>query len=94
MEIDKKIVKYIGDLARIELKEEDLQYYAPQLTKIFNYVEKINELDLDGVEATYNVLGSKDVMDEDEPRIFKDIDRILEIFPKREGRFIKIRKVI
>ena len=94
MKIDKKTVEYIGNLARIELDDKDLEYYAPQLTNIFDYVEKINELDLDGVEPTYNVLGSNNVMDEDKPRTYEHIDKILEVFPKREDRFIKIRKVI
>ena len=47
---------------------------------------------LDSIET--HVHGAENVMDEDEPRTYKNIDKILEVFPKRNGRFIKIRKVI
>lgn len=94
MNIDKKTVKYISDLARIEMSDADMEYFAPQLTSIFDYVEKINKLDLQGVEPLYNVIGTKNVMDDDVPVVYDNIDEILSVFPKREDRFIKIRKVL
>lgn len=94
MEINKDTVRYIGEIARIDFTEKEQEYFAPQLTNIVDYVEKINELDLDGVEPTYNVHGTVDVMDEDVARTYENIDKILEVFPKRNDRFIKIRKVI
>lgn len=94
MEINKDTVRYIGEIARIDFTEEEQGYFAPQLTNIVDYVEKINELDLDGVEPTYNVHGTTNVMDEDVARKYENIDKILDVFPKRNDRFIKIRKVI
>jgi len=94
MKVEKKTVKYIADLARIEMNDSELEEFAPQLSSIFDYVEKINALKLDDVEPTYNVHDAKDVEDEDHSVIFANRDDIIANFPAGDGRFIKIRKVI
>ena len=94
MKVEKQTVKHIADLARIEMSEDEIEEFAPQLSSIFDYVEQVNELKLDGVEPMYNVHGSKDLEDEDLSRVFAHRDKIIANFPAAEGRFIKIRKVI
>lgn len=94
MPIDKEIVKYIGNLARIELDEGELDYYAAQLKKIINYIEKINELKLEEIPPTFNPHASINVWRKDEICRFKDIRSLHTIVPEVEGRFIKIPKVI
>jgi len=49
MEFDKKQVAHLADLAKLELKEEELESYKHQLQDILAYVEKINTLNLEDV---------------------------------------------
>ena len=38
-------VKKIAHLARLNLEEEDVDFYTQQLSNIFNFVEQINQAD-------------------------------------------------
>ena len=94
MQIDAKRVEHIARLARVAMTPEECAQFAPQMTAIVQYVEQIGELDLSGVEPTYNVHHAADVTEADEPRTFADMDAIIANFPAREGRAAKIKKVI
>ncbi|HUF64052.1 MAG TPA: Asp-tRNA(Asn)/Glu-tRNA(Gln) amidotransferase subunit GatC [Verrucomicrobiales bacterium] len=43
-------VRYIADLARLELTEEEVQAYQGQLNRIVEYLEKLDSCDLAGVK--------------------------------------------
>ena len=94
MVIDKEVVKYIAQLARIELDEEELEYYSGQLGRIITYIEKINEIDLTGLEASFNPHSQVNVYREDKVEAFKNREGLISILPAREGDLIKIPKVI
>ena len=47
MKID---VGYVAELARLELTDEEKAVFQPQLESIVGYVEKISEVDVEGVE--------------------------------------------
>jgi aspartyl-tRNA(Asn)/glutamyl-tRNA(Gln) amidotransferase subunit C len=45
-------VKYVAHLARLSLSPEEEQKLAAQLGNILSYIEKLKEVDVDGVEPT------------------------------------------
>jgi len=94
MSIDKDTVRYIGELARINLREEELDKLLPQLFKILSYVEKINELDLENIEPLFNIVEENNVVREDKPVKFNNIQGIIKLFPDRQENFTKVPKVI
>ncbi len=47
MKID---VAYVAELARLELTDEEKSVFQPQLENIVKYVEKISEVDVEGIE--------------------------------------------
>lgn len=55
MSIDKATVQKIASLARIQVTEADLNYYAPQLQNILSWAEQLQEANTDGVEPLANV---------------------------------------
>lgn len=55
MTIDRSTVAKIANLARIEVTEDDLNYYAPQLQNILKWFEMMNEVDTSTVEPLANV---------------------------------------
>jgi len=94
MNIDKDTVKHIGDLARIDLDEDELETYAEQLAKIVSYVEKINNLNLDDIPWALNPHEGVNVYRDDTASAFDNIPGLINLFPEREGNFIKTPKVI
>lgn len=50
MPITQADIEKVAQLAHLELAEEELQTFGPQLTEIVNYVEQLNEIDTTNVE--------------------------------------------
>ena len=50
MQANKIDVGYVAELARLELTDEERAVFQPQLEDIVGYVEKISEVDVEGVE--------------------------------------------
>jgi aspartyl-tRNA(Asn)/glutamyl-tRNA(Gln) amidotransferase subunit C len=50
MPIDESEIKKVAHLAHLELAEEELKTFGPQMMEIINYVEQLNELDTANVE--------------------------------------------
>ena len=51
MPINQADIEKVAQLAHLELGEEELKTFGPQMTEIVNYVEQLNELDTANVEA-------------------------------------------
>jgi len=54
--IDREQVLHVARLARLELSEDEVQKMSAELSAVADYIEKIGELDLEGVPATTHVV--------------------------------------
>jgi aspartyl-tRNA(Asn)/glutamyl-tRNA(Gln) amidotransferase subunit C len=79
--IDRKQVLHVARLARLSLSDEEVERMATELSGILEHVERISELDLDGVEPTSHVIELVNVLRPDEPRPSWDRDEMLERAP-------------
>jgi len=50
MNIDKETIYKVADLARIEIKESEVEELQSDMSKILTFMEKLNELDTTNVE--------------------------------------------
>ena len=50
MPIKESDIQKVAQLAHLELSEEELKLFGPQIAEIVNYVEQLNELDTANVE--------------------------------------------
>jgi len=50
MKIDKETIYKVADLARIEIKEAEVEALQSDMSKILTFMEKLNELDTTNVE--------------------------------------------
>ena len=50
MPIDQSDIEKVAKLAHLELDEEELKTFGPQITEIINYIEQLNELDTKNVD--------------------------------------------
>jgi len=66
--IDREQVLHVARLSRLRLAEQDVEKMAGELSGILEHVDRIGELDLDGVEPTSHVVDLENVMRPDEPR--------------------------
>ncbi len=56
MSVDQATVKRVARLARIKVKDEDLPRLAGELNVILNFVEQLNEVNVENVEPPTSVV--------------------------------------
>ncbi len=64
--LSKDEVRHIAKLARLSLSEAEVEKFTTELTSILEYVEKLQEVDTEGVEATAQVTGLRNVFRDDD----------------------------
>ena len=65
MIIDKQTILKVADLARIDIKEAEIDALIPDMNKILTFMEKLNELDTTGVEPLVYMNTEENVWRED-----------------------------
>jgi aspartyl-tRNA(Asn)/glutamyl-tRNA(Gln) amidotransferase subunit C len=79
--IDREQVLHVARLARLRLSDEEVERMGEELSTILDHIEKLNELDLEGVEPTSHVIELENVLREDVPRPSLPRDKALEQAP-------------
>jgi aspartyl-tRNA(Asn)/glutamyl-tRNA(Gln) amidotransferase subunit C len=65
--ISREEVEHVARLARLRFSEDELGRLQPELSRIIDYVERLSELDLSGLEPTSHAVPLKNVFRADEP---------------------------
>jgi aspartyl-tRNA(Asn)/glutamyl-tRNA(Gln) amidotransferase subunit C len=94
MEMKKEEVAYVAKLARLALTPEETGQYAVQLSHIFSYIEKLNELDTSQVEPTSHVLPLSNIFREDKVQPSLSTEKVLENAPQRDGTLFQVPDII
>ena len=81
MELTREDVRHAAHLARIGLREDELDRYTGDLAGIFEHIGRIAELDLAGVPPTSHPLDLVNRLREDEPRPSWPREQLLALAP-------------
>ncbi|WP_456325413.1 Asp-tRNA(Asn)/Glu-tRNA(Gln) amidotransferase subunit GatC [Desulfonauticus submarinus] len=94
MSLSKDQVKQIATLAKLKLPKEKEELYQQQLTKILDYMNKLNELDTTNIEPLYSPCPNTSILRED--MVQKNIQRkdILQNAPATDDEFFIVPKII
>jgi aspartyl-tRNA(Asn)/glutamyl-tRNA(Gln) amidotransferase subunit C len=68
MIIDKQTIYKVADLARIAVKDEEVDALIPDMNKILTFMEKLNELDTKGVEPLVYMNAEENIWREDKAK--------------------------
>jgi aspartyl-tRNA(Asn)/glutamyl-tRNA(Gln) amidotransferase subunit C len=73
--IDREQVLHVARLARLELTEEEVGQMSAELSNVLDHIEKIGELDLEGVPPTTHVIEVSNALRADvvEPSLPRDV---------------------
>lgn len=94
--ITEKDVEHIAKLARIELTNEEKEKLAKEMGSILDYIDKLSEVNVVGVEPTAQVTGLENVFRKDETRSeynAGEVSKLRETMPQREGDYLKVKAV-
>jgi aspartyl-tRNA(Asn)/glutamyl-tRNA(Gln) amidotransferase subunit C len=90
MAIDRDQLLHVARLARLELREDEIEQMGTQLNDILDAVSKVSELDLSDVPPTSHPLDVVNVWADDEPRPCLPVETALANAPEREGPYFKV----
>jgi len=90
MAITRDEVLHVARLARLALREDEIERLTAELDAILEAVGKVAELDLADVPPTSHPLDLVNVWDEDEPRPSLPLDEVFANAPEREGDLFRV----
>jgi aspartyl-tRNA(Asn)/glutamyl-tRNA(Gln) amidotransferase subunit C len=97
MALSEKGVVYVADLAHLELTDQEIKKFVPQLDAVLEYVQKLNQLDTTGIEpmaqVTYPAAENPALRDDRAQRTFTQ-EEALKNAPEQGGGCFKVPQVI
>ncbi len=94
MRITREEVLHVAELARLEFGPAEIDAFTEQLSAILEYVDKLAELDLEGVEPMAHVHDAVNAFREDRVRPSLGQEAVLANAPEAEDGCFKVAKVI
>ena len=94
MSIDLKTIKHISKLSRISVDEKKAEKLAGDLNSIFEFIEKLNELNTENVEPLTSVANTTLRFREDEVQSQNIREKILSNSPDNNEDFFVVPKVV
>jgi aspartyl-tRNA(Asn)/glutamyl-tRNA(Gln) amidotransferase subunit C len=94
MEITVEVVEKVARLARLELGADEKKLFAGQMAAILGYVEKLKELNTDGILPTSHAVPMENAFREDLVRPAIGVEMALANAPDRVESFFRVPKVI
>jgi len=91
--ISKEEVKKIAKLARLAISEKEISKDQKEMSLILEYIKKMEEVDVTGVNPTSHPFSLENVTREDEPR--KDMcSDLVEMAPDKKDNFVKVKSIL
>ena len=87
-------IKYVAHLARLQLTPDEEQKLGAQLGNILGYIEKLNQLDVSGVEPTAHAVPMVNVTRPDEIRPSLPHDDALRNAPAQANGLFIVPKIV
>ena len=85
----------LAKLSRLHLTDEEVEKFKSEITAILGYVEQLQNIDLDGLEPTYQVTGLSNVTRKDEVIDYgTSPEELLKNAPKTEKGSIKVKRML
>lgn len=95
MNLTTQDIKHIAKLSRLELQDNEAEKYRGNLVSILGYVEKMGEVNTDGVPEMTTGAVSNNVWRSDESRVsdLNERDAVVNSFPRRQGTLLEVPAV-
>lgn len=88
MKVDKELVKNIASTARLNLSDEEVERFVPELSEVLNYFSKLDELDTEGVKISLQPIEIRNVLRDDEPEeSYSNEKSLSQTKHKKDGYF-------
>src|SRR5436309_361606 len=87
-------VRYVAQLARLDLSDDEIAKFQSQLGQVLAHIEKLSKVDVSGVEATAHANHVANVFRTDEPRAWFSHEDAMANAPRSANGLFMVPKVI
>lgn len=88
MEVDRKLIEHVADVARLKLTEAEIREFLPQLKEILGAFSQIQEVDTENIEPSLHSVQLKNTAREDIPREpLSNEEALMNTKHKKDGYF-------
>lgn len=94
MEVNEEMIDKLAHLARLQFNDREKQEIRTDLQRMIAFVEKLNELNVEGVEPLLHMSDEVNVLREDEIQVSISREEALKNAPAHDEQFFKVPKVI
>jgi aspartyl-tRNA(Asn)/glutamyl-tRNA(Gln) amidotransferase subunit C len=94
MEVNDVLIDKLAHLSRLRFNEAEKMEIKKDLQRMITFVEKLNELNLEGVEPLLHMTEEVNVLREDEVKGSVSREEALKNAPLHDEQFFKVPKVI
>ena len=94
MQVNEQLIDKLSHLARLRFNADEKEKLRNDLEKMIQFVEKLNELDLNEVEPLMHMSSEINVLREDELRGSVSTEAALRNAPDQDGTYFRVPKVI
>lgn len=92
--ISKEEVRHIASLAKLKFSEEEIDEFANKFSEVLTYVEKLNEVNTENIEPTYQVYDYNQRLREDEIKEGLSREEILQNAIEEQYGYFKLLKIV
>ena len=94
MKVTRETIDYVAKLARLNLTEGEKESLTRDMEEIIAFVDKLNELDTEGVKPREHVKLIKNVFREDRVEKSYDREEILKNAPSSDDGCFKVPRIV
>jgi aspartyl-tRNA(Asn)/glutamyl-tRNA(Gln) amidotransferase subunit C len=87
-------IRYVAQLARIALTDDEIERFSKELGELLEHVRALEKLDTASVPATAQVVESRNVSRDDVERPCLEREIVLAEAPQRQGGFFRVPRII
>ena len=94
MRLSREDVKHIALLSRLHLSNEEIDLFSNQLSKILDFVEKLNELNTEGIDPKFQIIPPENVLREDVVGLSLSKEKTMLNAPETDCNYFIVPKVV
>ena len=94
MEVDRKLLEHVAEVARLKLSEQEIKKFLPELREALDFFSKLKEINTDNVKPSFQPVELRNAMREDEEGKCLSQDDALSLTEHKKDGYFKGPKAV
>lgn len=94
MDVNDELIQNLANLSRLHFTEEEKQWIKKDLQRMIAFVDKLKEVDVEGIEPLLQMTDRTDSLRDDAVSGSVGREEALKYAPEQDGTYFRVPKVI